>query len=108
MLTLKIIIPTAKYYIGFLLLIKKYISKKIYMFLKQNDKYKNPLTENSKVLKIFNTLSVTIFYNTKNKVRTWIIFFPLRNNIKTPSYHVHANYNATMYKHQIKRNTQIF
>lgn len=40
------------------------------MFLKQNDKYKNPLTENSKVLKIFNTLSVTIFYNTKNKVRT--------------------------------------
>ena len=29
-------------------------------------------------------------------------------DIKTPSYHVHANYNATMYKHHIKRNTQIF
>ena len=68
-LTPKIIIPTAKYYIGFLLLTKKCISKKKkYMFLKQNDKYKNPLTENSKVLKIFNTLSVTIYTIQKIKL----------------------------------------
>ena len=38
------------------------------MFLKQNDKYKNPLTENSKVLKIFNTLSVTIYTIQKIKL----------------------------------------
>ena len=67
-LTPKIIIPTAKYYIGFLLLTKKCISKKKNMFLKQNDKYKNPLTENSKVLKIFNTLSVTIYTIQKIKL----------------------------------------
>lgn len=76
MLTLKIIIPTAKYYIGFLLRTKKCVSKKK-VFLKKNDKYKNLLTEN-KVLKIFNTLSVTMFYNTKNKVRTLNYFISIK------------------------------
>lgn len=61
---------------------------------------KKPLTENSKELdKIFNILSVTMFYNVENEVemlkcRNWTVYLPLRNGIKTPHY-VCANYNAT-------------